>query len=1397
MLESQREYQQMVETYSQTPENQKFLLYFMALAYFPLLTHALQACMDKLALILKEKNTFSVPSLMDSMRRKVLIYDYESGYTEKIPEYLVHFITLDALKNPLAPDLLSILKEVSQSYFDRKTGGQDYISNDNRFFKKVSQYSEQITFQHLFEVRLALYEGDEKNFMRITNKFLSENYLRGFLKTLFFDEVLDISWLKTRPLLAQTILVRERLFYFIVMGKFQGEIQPLLEHYLPLRENKGYEAIDENFVLYDLVSGNLKKAEEIIQQKDPESYPYQDLSGLLAFLKGDNDLAIDFFDTAHKTLRHLSERRNVVLNPCENICYILALFKSKDKKHHKKIQTLLDLEKKNQFPEVAWVLENLLYKIQGLDHQIKFPSFFPFQGERGFFIEALVVLTNHWLEAEYNQPLNLSFIKSYFEKNQHLFPLIGKIYAEILKEHHVNDPDVTAFLKTFEFLPSFLNCIEMQEGWQRKLTALDDVFASLSSSSVAPKSALKQKQLIWHFYPKIQELMPFEQSVKGKGTRRSISLKNLFENPSQFHYLTEKDKEIIQTLRRENVSHSRRSFYTWDSYKMPLSLIGHPLIFHGEQPDLHLNFIKSSPELIVKKVGKDQFHITLSRVVSEESVCIEQETPTVYRVVEFSKSWIALSSILGRKGIKVPVRAKNNVLALLQKASPFLPIHSDVVELDVPSQETDTTLRCRISPLDTGFQIDLLVRPFGDKGPYFRAGHGSDSLSLILDNKPCKVKRNLKKEKKNISEVLQKCASLNLGYDETDTWVFENAQDALEILEELQTLQESLNLKFEWPEGKKLTLMKPVSFNNLFLKINTKGDWFHLKGDVKIDQETVVDFQKLLQLLDQADGRFIPLDPKTYLSLTTHLKKQLQDLKAFTEQTVEGLKIHGLGSFSLKNLVDKGAQSEGDKGWKEKLKAFKDAETFEPTVPSTLRAELRDYQREGFNWLSRLSALGMGACLADDMGLGKTLQALAVMLTHAPKGPCLVVAPTSVCNNWIIEIEKFAPTLKIHSLLQLSSSSKRKDQILSLGELDVLICSYTLLQQESDHLSSKSWEMIVLDESQAIKNPTTKRFQSAIQLKGNFKLALTGTPIENREEELWSLFQFITPGLLGSLDSFRKRFLLNSSRKTSLKSLILMFMLRRKKSAVLQELPPRTDQTRLIDMEPEEFAFYEALRREALTKISNLGEISTGQKKIHILAEMTKLRQACCHPILAQKDLSLSSSKLKAFLHLVEDLLENNHQALVFSQYVGFLTLVREVLDRKKISYQYLDGSTPSEMRKKQVQDFQEGKSSLFLLSLKAGGSGLNLTAADYVIHLDPWWNPAVEDQASDRAHRIGQSRPVTIYRLIMRHTIEEKILDLHHAKRSLAEEFLEGTHTTTQLNEKELMKLIEDFEND
>jgi SNF2 family DNA or RNA helicase len=317
-----------------------------------------------------------------------------------------------------------------------------------------------------------------------------------------------------------------------------------------------------------------------------------------------------------------------------------------------------------------------------------------------------------------------------------------------------------------------------------------------------------------------------------------------------------------------------------------------------------------------------------------------------------------------------------------------------------------------------------------------------------------------------------------------------------------------------------------------------------------------------------------------------------------------------------------------------------------------------------------------------------------------------------------------------------------------------------------------------------------------MKLQGGFKLITTGTPIENHLGELWNLFRFINPGLLGSQDQFSERFAnaierqQDTATRNRLKQLIQPFILRRTKNQVLAELPARTEITLQVQLSTEEMAFYEALRRQAVARLSETN-VEAGAKHLQVLAEIMRLRRACCNTRLVNAETPLPSAKLEAFGEILEDLLGNQHKALVFSQFVDHLTILREYLESQQVTYQYLDGRTPAKDRKKRVDAFQAGEGDVFLISLKAGGTGLNLTAADYVIHMDPWWNPAVEDQASDRAHRIGQQRPVTIYRLVAKDTIEEKIVDLHRQKRDLADSLLEGADLSGKVSTEDLLKLI------
>ena len=380
-------------------------------------------------------------------------------------------------------------------------------------------------------------------------------------------------------------------------------------------------------------------------------------------------------------------------------------------------------------------------------------------------------------------------------------------------------------------------------------------------------------------------------------------------------------------------------------------------------------------------------------------------------------------------------------------------------------------------------------------------------------------------------------------------------------------------------------------------------------------------------------------------------------------------RLHPLAALAVEDWMEEVGDLKADKHWKAHIQRLKDIQHFDPQLPSTLQADLRDYQIDGFRWLARLAHWGVGACLADDMGLGKRLQGLAVILTRAPEGPTLIVAPTSVCMNWMAEAQRFAPTL---NAIQFGAGDRQKvlDQ---LQPFDLLVCSYGLLQQEdvAEKLAKVQWQTIVLDEAQSIKNFATERSQAAMNLQGGFKLLTTGTPIENHLGELWNLFRFINPGLLGSLESFNQRYAIPIERygdrqaRNRLKKLIQPFILRRTKNQVLEELPSRTEILLQVELSREELAFYEALRREAIAKLSD-SDATAGAKHLQVLAEIMRLRRACCNPQLVKPELALPSAKLQLFGEVLTELLENKHKALVFSQFVDHLHLIRDYLDAQK-----------------------------------------------------------------------------------------------------------------------------------
>ena len=777
---------------------------------------------------------------------------------------------------------------------------------------------------------------------------------------------------------------------------------------------------------------------------------------------------------------------------------------------------------------------------------------------------------------------------------------------------------------------------------------------------------------------------------------------------------------------------------------------------------------------------------------SDDGVLINKETPTRLRIVTIEEEHRRIAAIIGA-GMSVPLHAKEQVLQALRTVSSLMTVQSDIGggAENIEQIDADSRLQVHLLPYRDGLKMQILAKPFLDGGPCYAPGMGSESVLAEIAGKAMQARRDLVREKTAERTLIAACPVLEQIENTHGEWLLDEPELCLELLAQLQALSDAVVIA--WPEGQKFRLSAALGAGQMSLSARGEGDWFSVGGELRVDENTVLNLRQLLELVRQGKGRFLALDDQRFLALTSEFHRRLTELAAFSDPHGEGARVHPLAAFSLEELAKDSGNFKTDKKWKQHLERLKQLDTLTPEVPATLQAELRDYQLEGFGWLSRLAHWGVGACLADDMGLGKTIQALALLLARAPAGPALVVAPTSVCMNWISEIARFAPTLKTRLF---GGQGDRSGMLHELGNFDLVIVSYGLLQQEAERFAAVQWHTIVLDEAQAIKNAATKRSQAVMALQGDFRMAVTGTPLENHLGELWNLFRFINPGLLGSSDQFNLRYAQPIERaqdaeaRARLRRLIRPFMLRRTKTQVLAELPSRTEILREVDLSTDEAALYESIRRSALERLAMDGPAA--QKSLQILAEIMKLRRACCHPQLVAPELGLASSKLAAFGLLLDELLENRHKALVFSQFVDHLGLIRQYLDQRGVAYQYLDGATPMQERKKRVDAFQAGSGDVFLISLKAGGTGLNLTAADYVIHMDPWWNPAVEDQASDRAHRMGQLRPVTIYRLVTRHTIEEAIIRLHRHKRDLADSLLEGSEMAGKMSAQDMLRLLE-----
>jgi superfamily II DNA or RNA helicase len=760
----------------------------------------------------------------------------------------------------------------------------------------------------------------------------------------------------------------------------------------------------------------------------------------------------------------------------------------------------------------------------------------------------------------------------------------------------------------------------------------------------------------------------------------------------------------------------------------------------------------------------------------------------------------ALLGALMREGNMFPPQSHGALLQALTRWAGRLPVvmPRSVLGEAVPAQFLPV-LRLKAQPRGA-VELELRTRPLAD-GPSFVPGlsvSGSPRVHVRRGERAVYCTRDLGREE---AQARALCAELRLfeaeALEEPFQFRFASAQGALALLADCARRDPAPEL--EWL-GRPLRSLGTRSPAALRVVLERRQEWFGVLGGLPVGGETV----GLARLLDAARRRerFVQVDAVSFIELGDALRRHLEEIADHAHaprrggsDLAAGAELGPAATGALQALEAAGAGLEADAAWRQLAGRVSAAQGADIPLPAGLEAELRGYQIEGFRWLSRLSRWGAGGVLADDMGLGKTVQTLALLLERAELGPALVVAPTSVAFNWRDEARRFAPSLR---LTLYADVTDRSHALELLGPRDVLVVSYGLLARDTERLAARRFSTLVLDEAQNLKNATTQRFRAARAVQADFRFALSGTPLENHIGELWSLFAVVFPGLLGTWDQFRERYAAPIEKNNdpgaapALARVLGPFLLRRTKAQVEAELPSRTEVRVPVVLSTGEWQLYEDARLSALAELeTGKSSVRPGDRRIEVLAALTRLRLLASHPRLHDPRSSLVSSKLARLMEMVEELRAERQRALVFSQFTSHLALVREALAERGIEHLYLDGSTPARERGDRVAAFQEGTAPLFLISLKAGGVGLNLTAATNVILLDPWWNPAVEDQASDRAHRLGQSRPVTIYRLVAMGTIEEQMLALHERKRSLVERVLGGGDDAGRLSTQDLVALL------
>ena len=753
-----------------------------------------------------------------------------------------------------------------------------------------------------------------------------------------------------------------------------------------------------------------------------------------------------------------------------------------------------------------------------------------------------------------------------------------------------------------------------------------------------------------------QEIYCKEQKQGKRGWTKGRKMKwTELIRPTKANMLAPADRRAIAGLTLFDGKPLSASMYYSDDMIHPsfgrilYEIADHPRVYLGERKRIPLQINRAEAQLQVTDTPEGIL-LRFDPPIDKHGYVWRKETPTRYNVYHLTEEQAQMAFSIG-EGIEIPNSERAVIETLVEEIRPQVNVQStfDLIDEDLETLPGSPTPCFHLLPFGDGYKIELYVKPLPGEGFYFKPGDGLPRSIIVLDNGRYLLDRPLNVETEEAAAAILACPTLSRTPQENYEWIVDHTQTALRILLELRHLVLEGLATIEHPKGEKLRITGVAGQDELSIRVGKSRDWFEVDGGLTVDEQKVADLALLFEhLKNQRDNPFIELGDGEFLAITDELRDKVLAMEGLLHERGGKLALPTLAAGAFAEVAEDLREIEFDDSWQTAVDRIRAAGNLRPRIPKNFNAELRDYQKEGFRWMMRLAEWGVGGCLADDMGLGKTVQALAVLTARQEAGPSLVIAPASVTRNWLRETERFAPAL----IPVLIASSTDTELLPQLGKGDVALVSYGLLPFIGEALEDIEWGNIVIDEAQAIKNAATKRAKVVQSLRGDFKLATTGTPIENHLGELWSLFRFLNPGLLGSKAAFNEKYNRpiaqnnDEERRLALKNIVKPFILRRRKDQVLTELPPKTEIVLSVDLSEEEKALYEAMRRHALKEIAAADE---QQKRFTVLAQLTRLRQAACHPRLVRPNSKIGSAKLELVGETLLEILENGHKALIFS----------------------------------------------------------------------------------------------------------------------------------------------------